>query len=307
MTDPRSPARSLIERVAAAYDFGAAAARPVKVPEAYRTAPPPLPLDPVEAEAVDVAGERAPWAEAPAENRIGTIDVERLRKAGFVMPDAPVSALAEEIRIVKRQLLVAAVRENASPRDRVILVASAQADEGKTFCAVNLALSMAVERDHEVLLVDADVAKPSILSTLGLEAGPGLIDALHDPSIDPETCVIRTDVGRLSVLPAGRASNEATELLASDRTRRVLDRLTQRRQRIVLFDSPPTLAASPASELARHAGQVLLVVRADKTSESDLREAAGLLSACPSIQLLLNGVRYQSGGRKFGSYYGHGE
>lgn len=290
-------ARSLIERVAAAYDLSPARTPPVTLSESAKVTPLPLP-------------DRAPaadWSAPPAANRQGEVDVEGLRKAGYVLPDAAVSALAEEVRIVKRQLLVAAGRADASPRDRVILVASAQPGEGKSFCAVNLALSIAAERDHEVLLVDADVAKPSILSTLGLEAGCGLIDALADPTVDPEECVIRTDVGRLSVLPAGRPSNAATELIASDRTRAVLDRLMQRENRILVFDSPPALAASPASELARHAGQVLLIVRADRTSESELREAATLLSACPSIQLLLNGISFKSGGRRFGSYYGYGE
>ena len=188
-----SHARSLIERVAAAYDLGAQV-RPV-------AASPPLAQ--ADAPAVAMVPAAAPFEDAPIGNRQGIVDVARLRAAGYVLPDAPVSALAEEVRIVKRQLLVAAGRPDASARDRVILIASAQPDEGKTFCAVNLALSMAIERDHEVLLVDADVAKPSILSTLGLEAGPGLIDALADPGLDPEACVIRTDVGGLSVLPAG--------------------------------------------------------------------------------------------------------
>ena len=111
----------------------------------------------------------------------------------------------------------------------MILIASPQADEGKTFCAVNLALSMASERDFEVLLVDADVTRPSVLSTLGLEAGKGLIDALADPSVDVEACVIRTDLGSLSVLPAGRAANEATELIASEIRRGNVDRLVNLR------------------------------------------------------------------------------
>ncbi|MES2497179.1 MAG: AAA family ATPase [Pseudomonadota bacterium] len=224
---------------------------------------------------------------------------------GFVMPDAAITALAEEFRIVKRTLLLNAIGPTALPNGRRILICSAQANEGKTFCAVNLALSMANERDIEVLLIDGDFAKPTVLSTLGIEGPVGLMDALADPSIDVETLVIKTDVGNLSVLPSGKYTNEATELIAADRTRAIIERLSAKANRIILFDSPPALAASPASVLAYHVGQVLLVVRADKTAEAELRDAVLLLGGCEEIQLLLNGARFAPNARRFGSYYGY--
>jgi Mrp family chromosome partitioning ATPase len=202
-------------------------------------------------------------------------------------------------------LLLNAVGPTALPKGRRILICSAQANEGKTFCAVNLALSMANERDFEVLLVDGDFAKPTVLSTLGIEGPVGLMDALADPSIDVETLVIKTDVGNLSVLPSGKYTNEATELIAADRTRVILDRLATKPNRIILFDSPPALAASPASVLAYHVGQVLLIVRADRTGEAELRDAVLLLGGCEEIQLLLNGARFAPNARRFGSYYGY--
>ncbi len=156
-----------------------------------------------------------------------------------------------------------------------------------------------------MVLIDADVAKPEILSTLGLESGPGLLDAIADPAIDVESCLIHTDVAHLAVLPAGGPTNDATELLASARIRTVLDRLRANDpRRILIFDSPPALAASPAAVLAMQCGQAVFVVRAERTGEADLREALALLSACPRPQLLLNGVEYGSGSRRFGSYYG---
>ncbi|KQX22724.1 MULTISPECIES: AAA family ATPase [unclassified Sphingomonas] len=224
---------------------------------------------------------------------------------GFVMPDAAITALAEEFRIVKRTLLLNAIGPTALPNGRRILICSAQANEGKTFCAVNLALSMANERDIEVLLIDGDFAKPTVLSTLGIEGPVGLMDALADPDIDVETLVIKTDVGNLSVLPSGKYTNEATELIAADRTRTIIERLSSKGNRIILFDSPPALAASPASVLAYHVGQVLLVVRADKTAEAELRDAVLLLGGCEEIQLLLNGARFAPNARRFGSYYGY--
>ncbi|WP_076069734.1 P-loop NTPase [Sphingomonas montana] len=293
MTEPR---RSLFERAAEVYDFGAAAR--ARAPGPVVDARPPLDRERIEAA---FAGPAAP-------NRRGSVNQGALAAAGFVTLDGGVTAIAEEFRLVKRQLLQAATAPDASPRDRMLLVASALPAEGKTFCAVNLALSIAAEKDFEVLLVDADVAKPSIPALLGLEDGPGLMDAIADPRLDVEGCIIRTDVGNLSVLPAGRAGNDATELLASDRTRTVLDRIAaQRSNRIVLFDSPPALAASPASELAHHVGRVMLVVRADRTGETELHEAVALLSGCADIRLLLNATAMSSGGRRFGSYYGQGD
>jgi exopolysaccharide/PEP-CTERM locus tyrosine autokinase len=303
---PRSSG-SLIERAATVYDFQAV------MRERLVVAPPvpePEPRHPRE------SADTAYPSPAPKQRdsrfrgndvlgRVGTIDREELREAGFILPDAPVSALAEEFRIVKRQLLIGAMGGDIE-NGRMILVCSAQPNEGKTFCAVNLALSLANERDTEVLLIDADFAKPEILSTLGLEAGPGIMDAIADPSVDVESCIIRTDIAGLSVLPAGQLANEATELLASDHARTVLDQLAAKPSRILIFDSAPALAASSASVLAFHAGQALMVVRADRTSEAELREAVGLLGGCGHIRPLLNGVEFAANGRRFGSYYGYG-
>ncbi|HVJ03378.1 MAG TPA: AAA family ATPase [Sphingomonas sp.] len=242
---------------------------------------------------------------------IVAIDRALLREAGMLLPGGPVTPLAEEFRMVKRQLLLTARAvaagsdAQAADRARMILVCSARPNEGKTFCAINLALSMAAEKDMEILLVDADFPKPDVLARLGLPQGPGLLDALSGAVDEVEDCILATDVPQLKILPAGTRTNSDTELLASDRARAILDGLAAANpRRIVIFDSPPALAASPASVLALHVGQAMMVVRADATSESDLREAVQLLDGCEHIQLLLNSVSFQPGGRRFGSYYG---
>jgi Mrp family chromosome partitioning ATPase len=140
---------------------------------------------------------------------------------------------------------------------------------------------------------------------LGIEDGPGLLDALGDPEIDLESCIIRTDIPKLSLLPAGTKTHNDTELLTSKRTDLLLSTLlTADPRRIVIFDSPPALAASPASVLAAQVGQVMMVVRADRTGETDLREAVQLLDGCDHIQLVLNAVSFTPSGARFGSYYG---
>ncbi len=236
------------------------------------------------------------------------IDRGMLAGNGMIVPGAPVGPLAEEFRLIKRQLLIASARiaESDSPdKARMILVCSARPEDGKTFCAINLALSIAAERDTEVLLVDADVAKPDIVKQLGLIDGPGLLDALGDSRIDVEDMVIHTDVPHLSILPAGTKTAMDTELLASARTKVVIARLLAANpRRILIIDSPPALAASAASVLAMRVGQVMLVVRADRTPESELRAAVNILDGCEHIQLVLNAVSFVQGGARFGSYYG---
>ena len=235
---------------------------------------------------------------------------QHLRDQGLIVPENTVTAVLEEFRIVKRQLLLNAdllAQQGMGPAAQRVLICSPHPGEGKSFTSVNLALAIAAEKECEVLLVDADFAKPSVLSMLGLPGGPGLMDALANPEIDAADCVIGTDVPGLWVLPAGSATASDTEYLSSSRTRTVLDRLVQGApQRFVIFDSPPALAASPAAALAKYVGQAVVVARCDKTAQGSLEDAVSLLSACPNIQLILNAVHFSPSGRRFGSYYGYG-
>jgi Mrp family chromosome partitioning ATPase len=238
------------------------------------------------------------------------IDRDHLRGQGFIVPEGSVTQTIEEFRIVKRQLLLQVadlLRMGGSAAAQRVLICSPHPEDGKTFCAINLALAIAAERESEVLLVDADFAKPSVLTALGISGGRGLMDALADPLLDVADLVLATDVPGLKVLPAGDATNRDSEYLASSRTATVLDRLTQGApNRVVIFDSPPVLAASPAAELAKYVGQTLVVCRADRTGQQSLEDAISLLSGCPNIQLLLNAVSFSPSGRRFGAYYGYG-
>jgi len=326
---PRRPGASLLERAAARYDFAAPpkpAPKPavVDLPVAERPIPAltdvedgglPLPSGngaPVERRFAPVDTFTGPDRRRPFEpGQPVAIDRLMLAEKGMIVPGAPVGPLAEEFRLIKRQLLITRERiadadTDAGGRDkaRSVLVGSARPQDGKTFCAINLALSMAAERDIEVLLIDADFAKPDVMKQLGLEDGPGLLDALADAHLDVETLVRPTDVPHLSVLPAGTRTATDTELLASARTKAVLARLLAANpRRVLLFDSPPVLAASPASVLAMLVGQVMLVVRADHTPESEVSTAVAQLDACEHIALVLNAVSFVPGGSRFGSYY----
>jgi len=296
---------SLVERAAAMWEL---APRPMAPVATAPAASPPPAADPAPApfgRIVDPVPSALRPQRSSARRPVLPIDRAALREAGMIVPGAAVTALAEEFRLVKRNLLHTARSVTDQLKARSILICSAKPDEGKTFCAINLALSLAAERDVEVLLVDADFAKPDVFARLGVESDrPGLLDAVADASLDVEGCIVDTDVPQLALLGAGAKSHSDTELLASARAVAVLSRLaTANPNRIVIFDSPPALAASPAAALAEHVGQVMLVVRADATSEGDLREAVALLDGCEHVQLALNAVAFQPGGRRFG-YYG---
>lgn len=307
------PGASLLERAGRVYDFGAhlrrAAGNEDLDHDRPRVAAPELPplLDAFPAKpASGHHGAPDDRSGNTADRPTAAIDRTRLVEQGLIVPGAPVGPLVEEFRLIKRQLLQAArgAAARIGDRARIVLVCSARANDGKTFCAVNLAISLAAERDTRVLLIDADLAKPDVMNRLGLKAGPGLLDALADPTIDINDLVVATDIAQLSLLPAGARANDDTELLTSARAgERIAALVAADPGRIVIFDSPPALAASPASVLAHHAGQVLLVVRADRTNEADLREAVALLDGCERIQLVLNAVTFRPRGSRFGSYY----
>jgi exopolysaccharide/PEP-CTERM locus tyrosine autokinase len=219
----------------------------------------------------------------------------------MITPDGERTPIAECFRRIKRQILTNVANPKTGAPANLVLVTSALAGEGKTFCAVNLAISIALEMDHTVLLVDADVAKPSVPKTLGLEVGKGLLDVLLDRRIDLAEVLCKTEIGKLTLLPAGTAHQHATELLASDAMRVLLQEMAERYQdRIIIFDSPPLLAASEAGVLASRMGQVVMVVEAGKTSEAVLKNALGRIEPSNVAGLVLN----KGEGPGLGYYYG---
>jgi protein-tyrosine kinase len=311
--NPVSAQGSLIERAADIYAFRDFLRAPVPEPLARLQTPQPPVVQPLAAQPqAAVASPVIPIAPPRIDGtaRIAPLNLERLRLAGMIEPGAAPTMISEEFRVAKRQIMTMAFGGRTTApieRGRAVMMCSSHPNEGKTFCAINLALSMASERDVEVLLVDADVAKPEVLSTLGIEGGSGLMDAVIDPSLNVEDFIIKTSLESLSVLPTGRRHNDDTELLASARTQKVIEELLETNpRRLIIIDTAPALAASPASALAQHIGQIVMVVRADRTGENELREAIEMLGGCEHIQLLLNGATYTGANQKFGSYYGYG-
>jgi exopolysaccharide/PEP-CTERM locus tyrosine autokinase len=231
----------------------------------------------------------APAAVAP--RGIVNVSLPALRAAGLLAPEDEQRQLAQQYRKIKRPLIVNAIGRGAPrlPNGHVIMLASAIAGEGKTFTAINLALSMSIEKDVHVLLVDADVAKPHISRLLRVSEAPGLLDVLRDSRLDVEKVILPTDVPNLSLLPAGTHSLEATELLASARMEEVMRAIARHdERRVALFDSPPLLLTTESHAIAQAAGQVVMVVRAGGTPRKCVLAALTHLGKHPAVSLVLN-------------------
>jgi exopolysaccharide/PEP-CTERM locus tyrosine autokinase len=276
-------------------------------------APQPRPEDPLADATARLA--RPSEAEAPGHEPAVTsrrvdLDLAAVAARGIVVPNAPRSQLADQYRVIKRPLITNAMGKVAAAvkHGNLIMVTSAVAGEGKSFTAINLAMSIAAELDHTVMLVDADVARPSVPRMHGVPPGPGLLDVLKG-SADMSSVLLRTNVDKLTILPSGTPHHRATELLASDAMRQLLDDIATRyADRIIIFDSPPLLLTTESRVLASQMGQVVMVVQADKTLQSDVEHALSTIEACPIRLMLLNQVRHDSkGSYAYGYGYGYGQ
>lgn len=254
-------------------------------------------------------GSPEPVLEGAPGSHLPGIVLERavLRAAGLLPPEEDAGLLSRQYRKIKHPLVAQAIGRGVprTPKGYLIMIASAMSGEGKTFTSVNLALSLAMDKDLEVLLVDADVAKPQLSHVLGLGQSPGLLDALRDPQLDVESLIRATDVPKLSFLPAGVGSEEATELLSSTRMQQIAELLGRHdSRRIVLFDSPPLLQTTESPALTHVVGQIVVVVRAESTPQPVLLDALKTLEGHPSVSLVLNQSTRTATSAYY--YYGYG-
>lgn len=224
------------------------------------------------------------------------INKDALRVAGYFPQADWDRVFSDQYRQIKRPLIAAAAMPDepgaVAGQSRLIMMSSALPGDGKTFTSINLALSIARERDVSVVLVDADVAKPHISKIFGVEREPGLLDALADDQIRFESLILPTDIPGLSILPAGRQRESATELIASSRMAQIASRIVAGRPNaIVLFDSSPLVASSESRALAAVVGRVVLVVRAGKTPQQAVLDAVSYLGPTKPVALILNQAR----------------
>ena len=256
--------------------------------------------------AAGAARRRASPAELAMPEHAVTIDHNALRAAGMLPPVHQEHEIAQQYRRIKRPLINNALGRGVAQlaSGNLIMISSAVPGEGKTFMSLNLALSMRLEEDITVLLVDGDVVNPRLTQILGLEGRPGFLDLVKDPAFSAELAVLPTDMPGLSFMPAGSQEANATELVASARMHQVVSRLaSENPARLVIFDSAPLLVTTESQALAHFAGQVVMVVHADQTPQHVVLDALETLADDKSVFLVLNqstrhahsGYYYESG------------
>lgn len=243
------------------------------------------------------------------------LDLPLLRSRGVFTPAAREEAQAFELRAIKRRLLRRIGFLQRAGRDRrqlqaagrnrnLILLTSTRPGEGKSFAALNLALSLVLEEGVPVILIDGDPARPRVRSYFDLPLGPGLGDILADPAL-PLSAVCRKAKGLpLTVIGEGTRPDNATELFGSLEAKRFFASLSaQCADGLILVDAPPMLATTETIALARHADEVVFVVEADATPQPAVASALDeLLELNPNVSLLLNRCLVPAGGSHYAAY-----
>ncbi len=184
----------------------------------------------------------------------------------------------------------------------LLMVTSARPGEGKSFTSLNLACSVALQGDHHVLLIDSDSKRDSFCQALGLADAPGLLDLAANPSLDPASVLLKTEIEHLTILPVGQERGRSPELFASRDMTQLIQSLGRRySNRLLILDAPPCLSTSDPASLAPVVGQILFVVEAERTQRDEVEAALDLIQACPLIMLLLNKVQVSTR-YTFGAY-----
>ena len=221
------------------------------------------------------------------------LNYKRLQSLGFTTPDSPRSGNTEEFRVIKRQILKTVFSEGRTRRSgksNIVMVTSSVPGEGKTFMSLNLALSLTMERDLYVLLVDSDNHRHSLSNLIGIDEGSvGLVDLLIDRSLKLPDIMRRTDLPNLTIIPAGTAHHQGAELLSSKEMGKLMgDLATRYPDRIIIIDTPPVLASTEGVVLSAHVGHAVVVVQKDRTAKRQLHRTLDMLGECENLSCILN-------------------
>jgi len=239
------------------------------------------------------------------------LDNTKLERLGMIVPGNSESQIGHEFRRIKRPLIANAFGEGRKLVDHgnLIMVTSALPGEGKSFSSINLAISIAMEVDRTVLLIDADNARAGISKVLEFDPGLGLADLLTDNTLDVSDVVYKTSMPNLSILSAGSHKQNMTELFASQAMKElILDISTRYSDRIIIFDSSPLSLTTEAEVLTSLVGQILLVVEANKTPQQVIKNALRNIAGDKTIGVILNKtLSYNESNYGYGYGYGYGD
>lgn len=248
-----------------------------------------------EAEGARNQQERASSSERRRESLFERID-SRLKEK--VVADANISPVSRE-----QYRRLAAVLHDAQTNVglRVIMVASAVAGEGKTLTASNLALTLSESYQKNVLLIDADLRKPTLHQVFTINSALGLTDGL-DPSAKAKLTVHQVSQ-RLAVLPAGRPTSDPMAGLISDRMRRLIEEAKETFDWVII-DTPPIVLLPDANLLAAMADAAVLVIKAHSTPHELVKRASDAIGARRIIGTVLNqAAATATAGYGYGGYY----
>jgi receptor protein-tyrosine kinase len=234
------------------------------------------------------------------------IDLDSMEDKGYVSITNSRRLVNEEYRAIKRKVLnnafgpLSKTLENSN----VIMVSSPRPNDGKTFTAINLALSIALEQDKTVLLVDADVLRPSVMRELGVSFDKGLMEYLLGDVTSLSEVMYSTNIEKLKVIPAGKSHHLSTELLASEKMWETVQEFSRRySDRVVIFDTPPLLGINETAILANLAGQAVVVIKENSSKVSDINEAVQQLSPDMSKGFVVNQSTQSGEGSGYYGYY----
>jgi receptor protein-tyrosine kinase len=234
------------------------------------------------------------------------IDLASLEANGYVSLTNSRQLVNEEYRAIKRKVLNNAFGPLSSTLENsnVIMVSSPRPNDGKTFTAINLALSIALEQDKTVLLVDADVLRPSVMRELGVNFDKGLMEYLLGDVTSLSEVMYSTNVEKLKVIPAGKSHHLSTELLASEKMWETVQEFSRRyADRVVIFDTPPLLGINETAILANLAGQAVVVIKENSSKISDVNEAIKQLNPEMSKGFVVNQSTQSGEGAGYYGYY----
>lgn len=232
----------------------------------------------------------------------GCIDCAGVDKHLISITD-PYSAAGEQYKKLRARLL----RSTRKDAKNTIMITSSDVGEGKTVTAINLAATLSQEIDHTVLLVDADLRKPSIHSYLGIRPERGLSDYLRG-EVDLRDVLIKTGIGKLTVLPGGSPTDEAPELLSSERMKSLVNELKFRyKDRYIIFDSSPMLVTSDPLSLGGYMDGVLFVIQEGRTSQKAALQSTALMKGWNVLGVVFNNVPEYLTRRVYPYYYRYGK
>ncbi len=245
------------------------------------------------------------------------LNFKKLEALGFITPQNRRSLTGEEMRLIKRRLFQKMAGEDevattssgnsaypVSRRDHVILVTSSRPGEGKSHIALNLALSIIMDEAYNVLLVDADIARPGLSRVLESDTHAGLADLLCSNNVQLSSVIKKEKNYPLMSLSAGQGNEERIQFFGGKRMQTVCERIIDTyKDRIIIFDAPPLLAGTESALIARYAGQIIYVVDSSETPCASVEAGLDILDKTDNVSFVLNKTRMSFGTEQFGSYY----